>query len=238
MALADLRTDPYDLAVTRATLAWPLYSLEDNARAKELLTQAIPVFAARMGPGHPQTVHYRSTLIQLLPAMGDTAAALEELRSLCATLEADSTYADTATLADLLATQADLVAVSDPSAALALCDRAVAVANRHPSRDPQVLIQARGVQVIVHARRAEWDAVDVSIRALKAVVDSSAARGSPPDVWSLGVWADAEDRRGHVAEAFRLALQASRHSREILLRSGRDFGSRRVDSRPCVSSSD
>ncbi|MFN8179808.1 MAG: CHAT domain-containing tetratricopeptide repeat protein [bacterium] len=219
IALADPQTDSYDVAVIRATLAWSLYSLEDNARARKLLSEAIPVFTQRLGPAHPQTVHYRTALIELLPAMGDTTAALDELRSLCATLEADSTFGDTNTLADLLGTQAALVVVADPAAAIAICDRAVAVADRHSPADPEVLAQVLGVQLIAHAQRKEWSAVDASIRALKADLDRCAVRGLPTEVWALEQWADAEERRGHLAEAFRLALQSSRQSRQVLLRS-------------------
>ena len=224
MAVADPQTDPVDLALIRGALAWPLYSLEDHVRARKLLTEAIPVLSARFGPTHPQTVRYRMTFLQVLQASGDTTAALTEVGSLLSALESDSTFADDLAIADLMCQEADLVA--DPSAAIALCDRAAAVGSRRGPPDPELLLQIDGVKLPAQARRGDWAGMDATVRELQATLERRTVRRLATEVWVLEQRSYAEVIRGNAAEAFRLALEASRQSREVLLQNLRSLPDR------------
>ncbi len=218
--------DPIRVAVVQSTLASTLAEMGDFDGAYRFLDEAIPVIEATYGPAHPRSTRNRYIFANALAGLGDSTRAVAELRRVRETIGNDSSHAHAGVLAETLCFEAELIGMKDPRRAIALAQRAEAVEASAPMRRPELPVLARALSITAAARLKDRESVDRLAESLRGAIDSCRCRGSVVEAHALERWADAEARAGRGGESFRIALESSRISREVLQRNVRTLPDR------------
>lgn len=217
-----------DVARLRATLALRLHLLEDHVGAARMLDLALPVLAARLGPEAAYTLNNRIMRSTLRAGLGDTTAALAELRSMRAVMERQSERhrRNLSYCVAMIANLEHALGASDS----AQVHFAEALALLGPANDVRGTGRADVLSMSFDTQRgaARAAATDTLGTRMEAIASATALRRSSLWPGLLAARARAEARVGRLAAAWTHAIEAESLSRSELSANARALAESRA----------
>jgi CHAT domain-containing protein/tetratricopeptide (TPR) repeat protein len=221
--------DDVDLLLARLNLGQAYQLLGDDRRALAIYEELAPRFERVTGPDHQQALSAKQCLAAAYAGVGDTARALAVLGEMRTRFERDSLRAPSETYAGVLATEADIREQrGDTDLALRLATRARDVNRSLPVPSSEVAVTADGRRLIILARRGAWNEASSAERDLASDLAPLASTGGKNYILGLLYRSEAARLHGRTEEAFRFAQEATRLSREGLVRNVRALADRQA----------
>ncbi len=213
--------NPGNLALLRGNLGVVLGEIGDHVRARALFEEVLPVFEARLGPNHARTLWARFQVGYSQLALEDTAGARASLEAVCAAPVEETAVTDPGLLAQAHLGLGQILATSDPAAALAHADDAERLERARPAPNGRTLTGAQSLKLHATSLLGRWDEVDRIAARLQGELDTHGLRGTDNEAVALATMSRAAVRRGRPDEGMRLARAAAEVSRRELVRNAR-----------------
>lgn len=208
--------DSREAMTLRGNISVALSNLGDYDGARAIMQTLLPLAEAQYGPKSPRTLQLRLGLALAARNLGDTVTATRQLRELEAFVVANGGQPERL-LSSALGQQAEILYWQKRDReALALNTRALQIERAARQPAPNLLALHGQIRIQILAAMNDTTALDSAYRDLKRFAEQHFTGATVPQMATAYWGAHAARRLGRLDEAWDLALEAERVSRERL----------------------